>query len=191
MRIEETVDETLGYLSLTLLFVITEEVRRKDHFATRDRSYSSSSSFIITRFAPLVSSSFIRTNWNLSRQHRLALFIYGVWRPLLRQIKMIRQRPTLILFIMLQLWYPKRSYQKFWLLFCRLLLLWCWSIPWWTILRSLKNTISRLINSFGMQSISISVESNFAIPTILNLMTLVFSAGKFSAHNVRLPVFDG
>jgi hypothetical protein len=42
-----------------------------------------------------------------------------------------------------------------------------------------------------MQSISISVESNFAIPTILNLMTLVFSAGKFSAHNVRLPVFDG
>jgi hypothetical protein len=69
--------------------------------------------------------------------------------------------------------------------------LWCWSIPWWTILRSLKNTISRLINSFGMQPISISVESNFAIPTILNLMTLVFSAGKFSAHNVRLSVFDG
>ena len=100
LGIEETVDETLGYLSLTLFFVITKEIRRKNHFSTGDWSYSSSSSFDITWFASLL-STFLFCTTNLARKHRRAFIIYRLRRPLLCQIKIFRQRSRFIFNIML------------------------------------------------------------------------------------------
>jgi len=85
LGIEETVDETLGYLSLTLFFVITKEIRRKNHFSTGDGSYSSSSSLDLAGLGSLFITFFICTS-NLARKHWTAFIIYRLWRVLLCHI---------------------------------------------------------------------------------------------------------